>query len=108
MPQKQCVFLQTNNLTFLLLSNGKAYISLWEKIELTILDTSGQILAEGNNRIWYNAEYQPGDHIVVEASTPGYYVIRLEDTLGEELVYKADNPSPFPALTQVQIWGNNL
>ena len=52
-----------------------------EKIKLTILNTSGQILAEGKNRIWYNAEYQPGAHIVVEASPPGYYVIRLEDTL---------------------------
>lgn len=60
-----------------------------DKIKLVILNAAEEILEEGNNCICYNAEYHPGDHIVIEVCAPGYYVIRLEDTLGEELVYFA-------------------
>lgn len=58
-----------------------------ETIKLMILNSSEEVLIKGSNCICYNAEYQPGDHIVVEIPVPGYYMIRLEDTLGEELVY---------------------
>lgn len=54
---------------------------------LKILDQEGAVLAQGSGVLLYDAEYQPGDTVELTAPQAGYYVICLEDTLGEELVY---------------------
>lgn len=67
-----------------------------KQVKLHIRSASGKTLASGGERIWYDAEYNPGDSILLEVPAPGYYKIRLEDTLGEELVYLKETAFCFP------------
>lgn len=57
------------------------------KTIIQIQNAASEALTSGQERIWYDAEYRPGDTICVTVPQPGYYVICLEDTMGEQLVY---------------------
>ena len=106
-----------------------------ELLKLKILDAEGQTLmtapgAEQVSLVYMNA-YKPGDRVALEIGTPGQYiVIQFEDGSREVLqltktaapqtfaitprtakslklfeLKKAEDPSPFPALTQLEAWG---
>ena len=55
-------------------------------IQLKIVN-DGKTLAEGCGHLVYKAAYVPEDCIVLTVPVPGYYVIRLDDTINEEFVY---------------------
>lgn len=57
------------------------------EFSLKILDREGNVLAQGMHTLLYDAEYQSGDVVELTVPQAGHYVICLEDTLGEELVY---------------------
>ena len=46
-----------------------------EKTEISIQNAAGQILASGQERIWYDAPYEPGDAVSITVPQPGFYVI---------------------------------
>jgi len=54
--------------------------------------------AEGNERVHlvYDPAYQKGDAVCLKAEKPGFYEIRLEDTLPETLVYIDSTEALFP------------
>ena len=56
-------------------------------IKIAVCDQDGQISAEGCGHLVYPAAYCPGDRITLTVPQPGYYVITLDDAMGEELVY---------------------
>ena len=56
-------------------------------IKIAICRPDGQILAEDCGHLVYPAAYCPGDRITLTVPQPGYYVIMLDDAMGEELVY---------------------
>ena len=66
-----------------------------EKTEISIQNAARQILASGQERIWYDAPYEPGDAVSITVAQPGFYVICLEDTMGEQLVYMKDRTFRF-------------
>lgn len=43
-------------------------------------------LAQACNHLVYPAAYAPGDSITMTVPEPGYYVIRLDDAMNEELL----------------------
>ncbi len=67
-----------------------------EQIILEVIGPDGQSRARaaGQDRVGlvYDAEYQPGDVLVLVPGRPGYYVIQLEDTLGPAFVYSNGCP----------------
>lgn len=58
-----------------------------EKCVLRICHADGTVAAEGENVLYYAEEYTSGDAIVLQVPAPGYYVIRLDDAMGEEFVW---------------------
>lgn len=60
-----------------------------EPITLEIRRGDGQTAAQAQGTLYYAEEYQPGDTIVLRVPAPGYYVICLDDAMGEELVWMA-------------------
>jgi hypothetical protein len=62
-------------------------------IQLEILSQDGSVLSGENKKhlsdtvLFYEGEYVPGNRIRISVGAPGFYVISLEDTLGEEFVY---------------------
>ena len=70
-------------------------------LSLSICNALGEVLAAstppspatGRAVLLYDAEYQPGDRICVAVPHAGYYVLCLEDTMGEAFVYM--NGAPF-------------
>ena len=66
-----------------------------EKTEISIQNAAGQILASGQERIWYDAPYEPGDAVSITVPQPGFYVICLEDTMGEQFVYMKERTFRF-------------
>lgn len=100
-----------------------------ELLKLKILDAEGQTLmtapgAEQVSLVYMNA-YKPGDRVALEIGTPGQYngsreVLQLTKTAAPQTfaitprtakslklfeLKKAEDPSPFPALTQLEAWG---
>lgn len=61
-----------------------------ETILLEILHADGSAAAQGKNTLYYAEGYAPGDAIALQVPRPGYYVICLDDAMGEELVYMKD------------------
>lgn len=61
------------------------------KFTYTILNAEDKVLAsvsgEDELYMYYTAEYQQGDRIVLEAEKGAFLVVQLDDALGEELVY---------------------
>lgn len=61
-----------------------------KKITLSVI-SGDRVLAtaygSGKVVLVYDSEYLPGDAIRIETDQAGYFVIQLEDTLGETLVY---------------------
>lgn len=60
------------------------------KIEVRNKEERQKAVQEGTNQalLVFQGEYEPGDRIVVQVpAAPQYYVIRLDDTMDEELVY---------------------
>ena len=55
--------------------------------ELKVLNAAGSVLAQGNGVLCYEPAYQPGDVLELTVPQPGYYVICLDDAMGEELVF---------------------
>lgn len=55
--------------------------------ELKVLNTAGSVLAQGNGVLCYEPAYRPGDVLELTVPQPGYYVICLDDAMGEELVF---------------------
>lgn len=74
-------------------------VFLWEEespvmpfIDVKILNAEGVVLAqrrsENEVNLVYLQEYQPGDHVLVEAQeVPGLYHMQLDDAKGSSLVY---------------------
>ncbi len=58
-----------------------------ENCLLGIRHADGTTAAQGENVLYYKEEYLPGDAIVLSVPQPGYYVICLDDALGEEFVW---------------------
>lgn len=58
--------------------------------KLRIRNIDGTVLAEGEGVLCYEPAYQPGDVLELEVPQPGYYVICLDDAMGEELVFFRD------------------
>ncbi len=55
--------------------------------ELKVLNAAGSVLAQGSGVLCYEPAYQPGDVLELTVPQPGYYVICLDDAMGEELVF---------------------
>ena len=51
-------------------------------LKITNGDTT---LAQACNHLVYPAAYAPGDSITMTVPEPGYYVIRLDDAMNEEV-----------------------
>ena len=66
-----------------------------EKTEICVQNAAGLILAAGQNRIWYDGVYEPGDVVSITVAQTGFYVICLEDTMGEQLVYMKERTFRF-------------
>ncbi len=58
-----------------------------ENCLLSIRHADGTTAAQGENVLYYAEEYLPGDTIVLRVPRPGYYVICLDDAMGEEFVW---------------------
>mgnify|MGYP000152403681 CR=1 FL=1 len=58
-----------------------------DTIQLAIRNADGVLLAEGCGHLVYPASYCPGDRITLTVPQPGYYVVTLDDAMGEDLVY---------------------
>lgn len=56
-------------------------------IVLKICRGGQELAASDTGAMCYAPTYQPGDTIQLEVPAPGYYVIQLDDAMGEELVY---------------------
>ena len=54
---------------------------------LSIRHADGTIAAQSENVLYYAEKYLPGDAIVLRVPQPGYYVICLDDAMGEEFVW---------------------
>ena len=65
------------------------------KTEICVQNAAGQILAAGQDRIWYDGVYEPGDVVSITVAQTGFYVICLEDTMGEQLVYMKERTFRF-------------
>ena len=104
-------------------------------IQIKVSDAEKNIVAENSGQEEVNLtlrrEYQEGDTIIFEiGGETGHYWMQVDDVLGKSLVYltgdqvyeipfeektiswlvlkdliKADDPSPFPALTQIEVFG---
>ena len=55
--------------------------------KLSIQNAQGETRAERGGHLVFAESYNPGDRIVLTVPAPGYYVIQLDDAMGEELVY---------------------
>lgn len=58
-----------------------------EKCLLRICHADGTVAEESENVLYYADEYAAGDVIVLQVPKAGYYVICLDDAMGEELVW---------------------
>ena len=55
--------------------------------EISIQNAQGETRAERGGHLVFAESYNPGDRIVLTVHAPGYYIIQLDDAMGEELVY---------------------
>lgn len=55
--------------------------------KISIQNAQGELRAERGGHLVFAESYTPGDRIVLTVPAPGYYVIQLDDAMGEELVY---------------------
>ena len=55
--------------------------------KISIQNAQGEPRAERGGHLVFAESYHPGDRIVLCVPAPGYYVIQLDDAMGEELVY---------------------
>ena len=58
-----------------------------ENCLLRIRHADGTTAAQSENVLYYPEEYLPGDAIILRVPRPGYYVICLDDAIGEEFVW---------------------
>ena len=58
--------------------------------KISIHNAQGELRAERCGHLVFAESYNQGDRIVLTVPAPGYYVIQLDDAMGEELVYMKD------------------
>ena len=55
--------------------------------KISIQNAQGELRAERGGHLVFAESYNPGDRIVLTVPASGYYIIQLDDAMGEELVY---------------------
>lgn len=58
--------------------------------EVKVLNAAGSVLAQGNGVLCYEPAYQPGNVLELTVPQPGYYIVCLDDAMGDEFVFFRD------------------